>query len=337
MSEGEGSKKVNVKSFLDDYIRGSSEEELQKKYSLDPSQMTRVVGVLKERGEITPEKTSQREENLKIRFGVSQGSHDQAVENRVAVDLDTGLVLHCPSCGASVKRGASTCEYCAAHLDFSLGGKSVHCPHCFAANPADGQFCIRCAQPLERVEEQGEILQNRPCPKCELPMRQVKIGDFSVVQCSKCGGFFIPEETFDVMQGRSDRVIVPTSGVKRGEVQSESAVRYVRCPVCRTIMNRTNFARISGIIIDSCHGHGIWFDSGEMEKIMDFIARGGLQKAKAADIEELKNQESLMRLKSTQSTADAAALPPCLGGFTDSKQGVHMLDMIKWFLDTSKD
>jgi len=53
------------------------------------------------------------------------------------------------------------------------------------------------------------------------------------------------------------------------------------------MMNRKNFAVISGVIIDLCKDHGIWFDYGELEIIMNFIARGGLQTAKAKEISEL--------------------------------------------------
>jgi Zn-finger nucleic acid-binding protein len=165
----------------------------------------------------------------------------------------------------------------------------------------------------------------------------VRIGDFSVAGCSACGGFFIPEGTFDLMQERTDRVIFPTSGAPHGEAQAESVVRYVRCPVCRQMMNRTNFARISGVIIDTCHGHGIWFDPGEMEKIMDFIARGGLQKAKEADIERLKGEESLMRLNSIRAGTDANSRTAFFGDDRDSSRGPGVLDVVKWVLGASKD
>jgi Zn-finger nucleic acid-binding protein len=337
VSQDEARKKVNVKSFLDDFIRGASEDELQQKHSLDHSEVTRVVGVLKERGEITPQTISQREEGLRIRFGRAGAPRDSVVEGKAHVDVDTGLVLHCPSCGASVRRGASTCQYCEAHLDFSLKGKTIHCPHCFAATPADSRFCILCARPMERGEEEGAILENRLCPRCEVSMRGVRIGDFSVAKCSQCGGFFVPNETFDKMQEKSDRVIFPTGGEQRGKVEQESVVRYVRCPVCLNMMNRTNFARISGVIIDSCRKHGIWFDPDEMEKIMDFIARGGLQKAKAVDIDRLKDEEKLVRLRSTQPGNDTTALSTSFEDYSHSKGSVHVLDLVRWVLGASKD
>jgi Zn-finger nucleic acid-binding protein len=334
VSQDKNRRKINVKSFLEDFIRGASEEELREKYSLDHSQVTRIVGVLKERKEITPQITSQREENLKIRFGSAPLPAKPPADSKASVDLDTGLVLHCPSCGASVQRGASTCEYCEAHLDFSLKGKTVHCPHCFAATPAYGHFCIRCARPLEQADQEGAVLKNQLCPRCEVPLRQVKIGNFSVAGCSQCGGFFVPEQTFDIMQDRSDRVIFPMNGPPHGEVQMEAVVRYVRCPICRNMMNRTNFARISGVIIDTCRGHGVWFDPGEMEKIMDFIAHGGLQKAKEVDIERLKDEESLLRLNSARAGTDDASRTIFFG---DSSQGPDILDVVKWVLGAHKD
>ena len=103
------------------------------------------------------------------------------------------------------------------------------------------------------------------------------------------------------------------------------------------MMNRTNFARISGVIIDSCRGHGIWFDPDEMEKIMDFIARGGLQKSKAADIDRLKDEEKLVRLRSGQSGTDTAALSTSFGDFSHSKRGVDVLDVVRWVFGTHKD
>jgi len=293
-------KKVNLKSFLADYVRGSSEEEMLEKYDLRHSQFTRVVGVLKKRGTITGKEESQRVENLKIRFGRSDDLPSSAAYRKGEVELDSGLVLHCPSCGAAVEKGVDHCGYCGSHLDFSFKGKTIHCPHCFATTSADGKFCIHCAKPIKGLVTQGKILEDRLCSRCGVPMRGLNMGDFSVVRCDECKGIFVPHETFEMMQETRDAVIFSTQGVSRVSIEPEKQVRYVRCPVCLNMMNRTNFARISGVIIDSCRDHGIWFDPGEVEKIMDFVARGGLQKAKAVEMERLKHDGDMMRIRNMQ-------------------------------------
>lgn len=297
MVPGETHRKVNAKAFVADFARGSSDEELCEKYALTGSNLTRLVAKLKEADLLTPTDIERREENLGIRFGLPKAAPQGHAENALHVDTDTGLVLHCPSCGGPVARSASHCDYCRSPLDFNLKGKTIPCPHCFASNPADGSFCIRCAQPLKGLVRDGEVLPDRLCPRCETPMSAKSIGEFSTIGCNECSGLFITNETFETMQANSVRVIFPAGKVPRSPLNPEATVRYIRCPVCRNIMNRMNFARISGVIIDSCSAHGIWFDADELEKIMDFIVRGGLQRAHEKALEELKAEEELVKIR----------------------------------------
>ena len=41
-------------------------------------------------------------------------------------------------------------------------------------------------------------------------------------------------------------------------------------------MNRRNFGRTSGVIVDCCGAHGTWFDADELERVGKFVAAGGL-------------------------------------------------------------
>jgi len=42
-------------------------------------------------------------------------------------------------------------------------------------------------------------------------------------------------------------------------------------------MNRTNLGAMSNIVIDYCNGHGAWFEHGERDAVLQFIASGGLE------------------------------------------------------------
>jgi len=57
------------------------------------------------------------------------------------------------------------------------------------------------------------------------------------------------------------------------------------------------------------------FDGGEIEKIMDFVAHGGLQRAKAADVERLKAEQELIKLKSNSSGRSVASIDTSWGDF----------------------
>ena len=52
-------------------------------------------------------------------------------------------------------------------------------------------------------------------------------------------------------------------------------VQYRKCPECQGFMQRRNFRKSSGVIIDRCHQHGTWLDADELEQIAGFILSGG--------------------------------------------------------------
>jgi Zn-finger nucleic acid-binding protein len=53
-------------------------------------------------------------------------------------------------------------------------------------------------------------------------------------------------------------------------------------------MNRVNYARRSGVVLDVCKTHGMWFDQDELRRVLAFIAAGGLDRAREREIEDLK-------------------------------------------------
>jgi len=44
-------------------------------------------------------------------------------------------------------------------------------------------------------------------------------------------------------------------------------------------MHRSNFRESSGIVVDVCSAHGLWFDAGELATIFEFAETGALAKA----------------------------------------------------------
>jgi Zn-finger nucleic acid-binding protein len=73
----------------------------------------------------------------------------------------------------------------------------------------------------------------------------------------------------------SARMPVPVNTV----ANQAAGAMYVKCPECDQIMNRCNFAKCSGVIVDVCKAHGTWFDDKELPKIVEFVVNGGLEKS----------------------------------------------------------
>jgi Zn-finger nucleic acid-binding protein len=61
------------------------------------------------------------------------------------------------------------------------------------------------------------------------------------------------------------------------------------------MMNRVNFGRLSGAVIDVCRGHGTFLDAGELHQIVTFITDGGLDRARLRAREELREEEQRVR------------------------------------------
>jgi Zn-finger nucleic acid-binding protein len=75
----------------------------------------------------------------------------------------------------------------------------------------------------------------------------------------------------------------------------QADVKYRRCVACGKMMNRLNFGRVSGTIVDVCKGHGTFLDAGELHQIVTFIQTGGLDRARQRQIDDLKEEEDRLR------------------------------------------
>ena len=60
-------------------------------------------------------------------------------------------------------------------------------------------------------------------------------------------------------------------------------------------MNRVNYGRISGAIIDVCKGDGAFLDRGELHQIVRGIGDGGLERKREAELEAIKDEQRRLR------------------------------------------
>jgi Zn-finger nucleic acid-binding protein len=115
------------------------------------------------------------------------------------------------------------------------------------------------------------------CPQCARPFDEFGSETQRLRDCPKCGGQFVDHSLLrDLLEARQ---VYGLRAARRPANPLEQPVRYRPCPVCGTMMNRQNFGRSSGIIVDICSRHGVWFDAGELPRVLDFVQSGGLQRA----------------------------------------------------------
>jgi Zn-finger nucleic acid-binding protein len=173
------------------------------------------------------------------------------------------------------------CEYCGK--DISI--KYMICPFC-------GGHLHENEKPLPPA-----------CPRCKAPLKVYQANGEEYNLCEKCGGLWVDRGEFHLLTREYD---VYRKEDDKGEYLQEpikDTVEYIPCVRCGKLMNRKNFAKISGVIIDECGKHGVWLDAGELEKIRHFIMDGGLERAQDIEAEKLR-----IELKDLETKVDQTAL-----------------------------
>jgi len=182
------------------------------------------------------------------------------------------------------------------------------------------KFCSHCGEQALNAEVL-ELENPGVCPRCKLELQSLKIGVTTMRECLRCGGFWMSVETFERLCADKEEqsAVINYAGSKPREFDSLPAVNYVPCPDCEELMNRSNFARTSGVIIYLCKRHGVWFDAEELPKIIDFIDKGGL--ARSREKEKIALEDERGRLRDEQ--RQLAMMESRTGGgrFSDDQQG----------------
>lgn len=208
--------------------------------------------------------------------------------------------LTCPGCGAAAEPHAARCGYCNARL------ATVACPHCFAPMFAGSRHCTHCGTRAARAEQQGETEQR--CPHCREAMRVVQIGALRTLECAQCDGLWVDAEAFERLcaDGESQGAVLQWEEEHPVGASMRQPVRYRPCPSCGKFMNRVNFGRISGVVLDVCRKHGAFFDRSELHGVVTFLRSGGLERSRARERERLVEEQR--RLAARQAGERAGAL-----------------------------
>ena len=169
-------------------------------------------------------------------------------------------------------------------------------------------FCPHCGSKADRaLVEGGPTLK---CPGCKSDMHAVAVGTTAMHECPGCSSLWLDAPTFSTLcVSREERgAVIAFADVSKTEAKqltiSNGGVRYVPCPVCHNMMNRQNFGRRSGVIVDVCKGHGVWFEAHELQAVLAFIESGGFEKARQEE-EAHKNEERIKLQKTFEESGKA--------------------------------
>jgi len=232
-------------------------------------------------------------------------------------------LLACPHCGAGVAPGVNKCSHCSHEL--LLKG----CPRCLSRVFHGHKHCPECGAELSVVAT-TEVNPDRLCPRCDSALGARRIEDVVVDECMSCRGLFLDQIAIqrvvtDRRQARAEALLgaLPTSITYD---RQPAGKMYVKCPVCRVVMNRKLFAAGSGVIVDVCRTHGTFFDIGELPRIIEYVRQGGLELAERKAIDQVRAAAQRDRLAAN---AAYGAMTPDVGlGLTRTSAFVELLSAL---------
>ena len=229
--------------------------------------------------------------------------------------------LHCPNCGSPAAPGDGACKYCHATL------ATVSCPACFALMFEGAIYCPACG--ARRARTAGSDAQ-APCPACRGTLRDVRVGEAALLECDRCRGLWIDAATFEHICANREAQAAVLHLAPAAAAPAAAAVHYRKCVACGKLMNRLNFGRLSGTIVDVCRGHGTFLDAGELHRIVRFIEGGGLDRARQRQLEDLKDEERRLRAAQSghQPNAGEASVEPSSWSGVDLPSLLNLVELL---------
>ncbi|MBW7907396.1 MAG: zf-TFIIB domain-containing protein [Kiritimatiellae bacterium] len=111
----------------------------------------------------------------------------------------------------------------------------------------------------------------RICPHCEQPLLVLEYHHVEVDWCAACKGLWLDRGELGLIL-HGDPAGDPALDLQRGQTGRR------RCPRCGTRMQEAR-AAAAGVTLDRCpYGHGVWFDAGEVQALVNAVDPAGFGK-----------------------------------------------------------
>ena len=229
-------------------------------------------------------------------------------------------VVRCSSCGSTRQVDSTSCGHCGSKFTLHERDLNTICPTCAARVSDRASYCHHCATRLDPQDKAGEPT-SQSCPACgeghHLTSRDFGVADLSILECPVCAGLWLGHNAFRHLVERS-KAAAATSKVHAmaaaraattepspSRVPRQAGPFYRTCPECPGLMQRRNYDEKSGVVIDVCGSHGVWFDDNELAAILRWI-RDGRSRLARDHTEELRRE----RARTASPTTVAGTFPP---------------------------
>lgn len=124
------------------------------------------------------------------------------------------------------------------------------------------------------------------CPVCRQGALIVEYKNIELDYCPNCQGVWFDGGELELLleiAGLGDYDKYLDGMINAAEAKTAEKKR--KCPVCRRKMKKTYVDEGKTIMVDVCsHGHGIWFDKGEVQGLVNKLAAKSKSKSATANL-----------------------------------------------------
>jgi Zn-finger nucleic acid-binding protein len=112
------------------------------------------------------------------------------------------------------------------------------------------------------------------CPGCKRPMLVVEYQKIELDYCGNCQGVWFDAGELELMLDSTGiGKTKSTIGALLHSPEAPTHEKKRKCPICRRTMKKVNISGTDHVIIDTCNREdGVWFDGGEIDHLIKFIA-----------------------------------------------------------------
>jgi Zn-finger nucleic acid-binding protein len=105
------------------------------------------------------------------------------------------------------------------------------------------------------------------CPNCGHPLIILELNQVEVDYCTNCFGIWLDEGELEVLLEDSQE---KNNLFKSFIIDRKSKEKTFKCPICRKKMDKVVCGKENKVILDKCKkGHGLWFNKGELEAVVE--------------------------------------------------------------------
>ncbi|HED37201.1 MAG TPA: hypothetical protein ENI76_03020 [Ignavibacteria bacterium] len=105
------------------------------------------------------------------------------------------------------------------------------------------------------------------CPVCQTPLVILELNNVEIDHCTTCDGIWLDGSEVEIML---ENVIYKEEFFSSFKIVKNSSEKKLKCPICRRKMAKVLCGKNENILIDKCKKHhGLWFDRGELEQLLE--------------------------------------------------------------------